>query len=225
MDRDAVELRNVGLVILAAGASRRLGRPKQLLTYRGRSLLRHTAETVVHAGCRPIIVVLGAYAQACEGELRGLPVRMVRNLRWCDGMGASLRAGVQALTATGALVEAVVITLCDQPLLSAHTITSLVEVHRASGSPIVASEYGGAAGVPALFHHTLFGALLSLEGSEGARSVIVRYGDLVRRVPFAGGAVDIDTLEDYAQLGARAEAEGANSRIAHMEEGGPPWWS
>ncbi len=206
MDRNNVALRGIGLVILAAGASARLGRPKQLLAFQGESLLRRAADAAVRSGCRPIVVVLGAYGSRCALEVRGLPVRMVENPRWREGIGASLGAGVAALTAADPEVGAIVIAVCDQPYLSTDTIRSLVDTHRASGSPIVASEYEGIVGVPALFDRTLFDALTSLGGSEGARHVIARHRDSVRCVPFPGGGLDIDTPDDYAALVAPAGA-------------------
>jgi molybdenum cofactor cytidylyltransferase len=198
-------VRPVGLVILAAGASTRLGRPKQLLPYRGRSLLRHAAETAAGSTCRPILVVLGAHAAALAGELSDLPVRAVENPRWPRGMGTSLRAGLEALEAVGPEVGAVVFTLCDQPRLSSATIDSLVRAHRDSGRLIVASEYGGVLGVPALFDRALFGEILALQEASGAKAIIAKRRPDVCGVPFPEGAVDIDTLQDYEQLHAAAE--------------------
>ena len=105
----------VAAVILAAGASSRLGRPKQLLTLNGRSLLRRTVEAATNAGCAPILVVLGAHAGQLTGETGALssPVRVVINENWAEGMGTSLAAGVAALEAAAPTVRAVVVLLCD----------------------------------------------------------------------------------------------------------------
>lgn len=201
-------VRSVGLVILAAGASTRLGRPKQLLPYRGRSLLRHAAETAVGSTCRPILVVIGAHAAELAGEVSDLPVHVVENPRWPRGMGTSLRAGLEALEAVGPEVGAVVITLCDQPLLSTAIIDSLVRAHRDSGRPIVASEYGGVLGAPALFDRILFGELLTPKDAGGAKEIIARHRADVCSVPFPGGAIDIDTPQDYEGLcGTATERE------------------
>jgi molybdenum cofactor cytidylyltransferase len=199
------DLRPVGLLILAAGASTRFGRPKQLLPYRGRSLLRHAAETALGSTCRPIVVVLGAHAERLAGEVSGLPVRVVVNPRWPQGMGTSLRAGLEALCVAGPEVGAALITLCDQPLLSSHTIDSIVERYRESRKPIVASEYGDVLGVPALFDRALFEELLALGDASGAKEIIARRRGDVCAVPFPEGAIDIDTPQDFEKHRAATE--------------------
>jgi molybdenum cofactor cytidylyltransferase len=209
-------LRPVGLVMLAAGGSARLGRPKQLLPYGGRSLLRHAAEVAVASLCRPITVVLGAHAAEITGELRGLPVRLVENPCWSEGMGSSLRTGLENLIAISPRMGAVVIALCDQPLLSAGTIDVLVRVHREGLRHLVASEYGGVLGAPALFSRALFGELLSLKRGSGAREIIGRRRGEVWGVPFPGGLIDIDTSDDYEQLRASTEkGDLSGQRPAH----------
>ena len=197
-------MRPVGLLILAAGGSSRLGRPKQLVEYRGRSLLRHVAEAAVGSSCRPIVVVLGAQAAQLEAELRTLPIHVAENPQWARGMASSLRRGLETLEAIGGEIGAAVILLCDQPLVTARTIDALAEAWRTVGKRIIASEYAGVAGVPALFDRSLFPELLALEGEAGARRVIARHPDEVHRVPFPDGIVDIDTPQDCEQLAAHA---------------------
>jgi len=113
-----------------------LGQPKQLLSFRGRSLLRHAAETALASVCRPVVVVLGAFAERLNGELSGLPVTVAMNLQWAEGMSSSIRAGLKALAAESAGPNAVVIMLCDQPLVSAQFLNRLVAVHQSSGKGI-----------------------------------------------------------------------------------------
>lgn len=156
----------VGIVILAAGASTRMGKPKQLLPYRGRSLLSHTVEVAIASVCRPIVVVLGADAEQIRQEVNQFPVQVVENFWWTEGMSASIRCGIQTLAATSQTTEAVVIALCDQPFISAQVINHLVETHRLTGKPIVASEYAGTLGVPALFSRNFFSELMSLKKAE-----------------------------------------------------------
>lgn len=185
----------IGLLVLAAGGSARLGTPKQLLSYGGQTLLRRAAETALASVCRPVVVVLGAQAARCRDELSGLSVEVVENTRWAEGMGTSLRAGLDALTAD---IEGVVICLCDQPLLSSQVIDALVTAHHKTGGPIAACEYGGTVGVPALFSRALFPELREL--AEGAKPLLRRYGAQVAAVPFPGGVLDIDTPRDYEHL-------------------------
>lgn len=195
----------VGVVILAAGASTRMGTPKQLLPYRGRSLLRHAAETALTSVCHPIIVVLGANAERLRQEVKDLPVQVVENLRWVEGMSSSIRAGVAALDAEPDKTSAVVLALCDQPFVSAQVINHLVEAYHFTGKPVVASEYSGTLGVPALFSRTLFSEIKALRGGEGAKQVITKYAHDVLGVPFPEGAIDVDTPKDYEQFRSMVE--------------------
>ncbi len=193
------------LMILAAGASTRLGRPKQLLPFRGRSLLRHAAETALASSCRPVVVVLGAFADMLSRELSGLPVTIAVNPQWQEGISSSIRAGLKALPPEGAGPDAVLIMLCDQPHVPAQFLDRLVAVHQSSGSGIVAAEYGGQPGVPALFSRDYFAELAALRGSGGAKPIIVKHAKLSRRIPLPEAALDIDRQEDLARLGPLAD--------------------
>ena len=203
--------RKIGALVLAAGASRRMGRPKQLLPYRGRSLLRHAAETAAASRCQFVTVVLGAHAENLRRELGNLLmpriVQIVENPGWADGLGSSIAVGVRALITAEERVEALVIMLCDQPLISAQFIDKLVETYERTGKTIVASEYKGTTGVPALFDNALFTELMALGEDSGAKHVIAKHKDDVARVPFAEGAIDIDTPQEYERLQATTTDE------------------
>lgn len=191
----------IGLIILAAGASTRLGTPKQLLPYEGKSLLRHAAETALASSCRPLVVVLGSNPAPLRLELEGLPVHCVENPDWEQGMGSSIRAGMKALlAASGPEREAALFMLCDQPHVSAALIDALIAAYRQTVSPLVASEYGGTLGVPALFDRSLFSELSLLNGAEGAKQILQRHRAQAIGIPFPKGTVDIDTPEDYLRL-------------------------
>ena len=200
MGGDAERMPRVGALILAAGASARYGQPKQFLRYEGQSLLRRAAEAAVGSGCDPVVVVLGASAARCAAELRGLPVRVAANTAWREGMWTSLRAGLECLSAAAPDAGGVAVMLCDQPLVSRHTIAALVRRYRESGASIVASAYAGTLGVPALFDRSLFGRLGSLPSQAGARGIIESGGDGVQAIPFPEGSIDIDTPRDYEVL-------------------------
>lgn len=190
----------IGILVLAAGSSTRLGSPKQLLIYQGRSLLRHAVETALSSTCRPVGVVLGAGADRLQRELTALPVQVALNPEWAQGMGLSLRVGMGTLLAGGHELDGVVVILCDQPLLSPSLIDEMVAAFHRTGSPIVACEYGSAVGVPALFSCELFPELLALDGTRGAQSLLARDPTRVQRIPFPDGEIDIDTVEDYERL-------------------------
>lgn len=190
----------VGAVVLAAGSSTRMGTPKQLLRFEGETLLRRAALAALGAGCRPVVVVSGAHAGRVREELRGLDVLEVVNELWETGMGSSVRAGMGALLEADADAPAVVLMLCDQPHVTSETIDALVAAHRDGGRTVVASEYGGGFGVPALFDKSLFPELMRLEGQAGAKQVIKRHAREAHFVPFPEGETDVDTPEDFARL-------------------------
>jgi molybdenum cofactor cytidylyltransferase len=189
----------IGLIILAAGGSSRLGRPKQLLKFEGQPLLRRTAETALAAGGRTV-VVLGAEAEACAAALAGLPVRLVVNAGWKEGLAGSIRVGMEALEEAWPGVAGVILCVADQPLLSVAVLEALLEKQRRTGATMAACEYGGKLGVPAYFGAEKFGQLKALRNDEGARNVLRRNPEAVARVPFPGGEMDIDTPEDYRRI-------------------------
>lgn len=190
----------VGLLLLAAGASRRLGgEPKQLLSYEGESLLRRAARTALTSLCRPVVVVTGAHRERVENEVADLPLEIVVNEQWATGMAASIRTGMEHLIAH-AETCAVVVMLCDQPLVGAPLINKLVAAYRQTGAPLAAAKYNGTHGVPALFDRQLYPALLALTGSQGAKSIILAHSAHLSEVPAPEAALDVDTLEDYERL-------------------------
>ncbi len=196
-------MKRVGLILLAAGGSRRLGSPKQLVAdAQGRSLVRRAAETALASACRPVVVVLGASAEAVEVELAGLPVTITINPEWQTGLASSLQAGLNTL-AEVQTPDAVVVMLCDQPQVTSALLDSLLDAYAGTEHEVIASEYGGTLGVPALFGPALFGALALLTGDEGARRVIKNYAGPMTRVPFPEGVYDIDTPLDVQALTGR----------------------
>ena len=209
-------------MILAAGGSTRLGQPKQLVPFRGRSLLRHAAETALGCVCRPVVVVLGALADRLEGELSGLAVAVATNRQWQEGLGSSIRAGLNALAPGTGGPEAVVIMLCDQPMITARFLDQLVRVHQSSGRGIVAAEYGGGAGVPALFSRAYYAELAALRGSLGAKPIIVKHAKDSVRIPLPEAAFDLDHPEDFARLGSfsGATSPGAKGDAPKGKKGG-----
>ena len=190
----------IGLMILAAGASTRMGTPKQLLAYRGCSFIRHMAEVAIASVCQPIVVVLGANAEQIKPEISQLPVQIVENPQWDEGMSASIRIGLEALLGVNQNLEAVAIVLCDQPFVSFPILDRIVEAYHLTSKPIIASEYAGTLGVPVLFSCTLFSELMALKSNEGAKKLVKKHIHEVFSVPFPEGSIDIDTPTDYEQL-------------------------
>ncbi len=181
----------IGIVILAAGASRRLGEPKQLLRLSGKSLLRRAAEEALAVDVACVVVVLGAYAEKMIPELEGLNVQIAENHDWQEGMASSIRAGIGALQKQQ--VNAALLMLCDQPLIERDFLQEMMTVWRRLSVPVVAAGYGNAVGAPALFESMLFDDLIKLRGESGARQLICQHQHEV--VPCPAGLVDIDTPE------------------------------
>ena len=185
-------------VVLAAGGSRRMGRPKQLLEHEGVSLLRRTALTAVESTLDPLVVVLGSNSGLFVDEIDDLALQIVVNNQWETGLGGSIRTGVDAIAAME--FDAVVILLSDQPFVTSTVIRRLIEAYRSSNAPIVASRYSNALGVPALFDRTLLSSLAGIPGDRGAKDLMASAGDAVFGVDFPEAALDVDTPEDYERL-------------------------
>jgi molybdenum cofactor cytidylyltransferase len=186
---------NVALVILAAGGSSRLGRPKQLVQIQGTSLLRRTAVTACASNAADVIAVLGYNAPAMRGELDGLRVRVLENTEWREGISSSIRAAVGGLPLT---TGGVLLVACDQVRLTSDHLNALIDRFARSPDSPVASGYGGTAGVPALFPRALFGELLLLEGDRGAQRVALAHEEELVVVPWPDGTFDVDTAPDLS---------------------------
>jgi len=192
--------KTTGLILLAAGGSSRLGRPKQLLVYEGQPLLRRAAETALASQCQPVIVVLGAEAEACRVALQGLPVRIVVNSNWQEGLASSIRAGIAVLEKENSFIAGAILSVADQPHLTAPLLNCLMVQQQATGKKIIAAHYAGVPGPPALFDLSFFAQLKTLHGDEGARRVLQENPGEVAFVPFPEGSLDVDTAGDYEKL-------------------------
>lgn len=187
----------IGIIVLAAGASSRLGRPKQLLPYKDKTLLRYTLEEALTTSAQSVAVVLGANADALQKEINGYKIHVAVNINWKEGMASSIRTGVKAITEINPSVTGVILLVCDQPFVTTALLNTLIEVRQKTGKGIVASSYGNTFGPPVFFHHSFFPELLQLTGDVGARNIIRLHTGNVEMVPFPGGTLDIDTDKDY----------------------------
>jgi molybdenum cofactor cytidylyltransferase len=188
------------VIILAAGNSSRLGVPKQTLWYDGQSLVRRVAGEAHSAKLNPVIVVTGAYSPEVSAELADCDVHLVYNEHWQKGMGSGIVAGLSKLLAMDSDVENAIIAVCDQPYVSAQLFGQLVEKAAESGRGMVACAYADTLGTPVLFGQQYFGALLQLNGNEGAKKLLKLYHADVAGISFPQGSIDIDTAEDYEEL-------------------------
>lgn len=192
---------NIGLILLAAGASVRLDNfPKQLLEFRGKTLIRRAAESALASECEKICVVLGANAEKIKREIEDLPIEIVVNENWQSGMSSSLKCGLEKLFEIEPNLSAAVITLGDQPLIDAEIINRLIEVFLETKNPLVAGEYAETVGVPAIFARSLFDELMNLSNDGGAKQIIKKYAASVNKILVPEAAFDVDTQKDYENL-------------------------
>jgi len=193
------ESSKVAVLLLAAGASSRLGHPKQLIVKNGQTLLEKEALVALDSGAQPVVVVLGAYAAKIKPAIARLPLHILQNEAWESGMGSSIACGIQFLEKEFPEVEAVILMLCDQPFVQADTLIHLVQKWHETGKGIIASTYGDSFGPPALFGRHFFPKLLSLQGEKGAKAIMLAEQEALVLVPFPEGKVDLDTPEDCAK--------------------------
>jgi molybdenum cofactor cytidylyltransferase len=185
-----------------------MGSPKQLIEIEGQAMLARAARTALASCCRPVVVVCGASFPDVAATVAGLPIGIVRNDRWHEGIGTSIHAGVKALAACDTM--GAVITLADQPLLDASVYDGLVHAWQSEGVSIVASRYAGSLGVPALFDRTLFPQLRAVSPGEGCKRIIASCpGKLlaVRDCPQA--EFDLDTPAELIRLRQATRLSGA----------------
>lgn len=187
----------VGIIILAAGESKRMGVPKQLLDINGKSLLLNVIDSALATSCRPVTVVVGAHKKAIVPVLKDLPINIVDNPRWDSGMAGSIKMGMVGSYLLTKTIEAVIITTSDMPELNSAVFEKLVKRASESEAKIITSRYKGTLGVPALLKRPLFEELLNLEGDQGARQIFKKFKNELASVEFEGGAIDLDTKEDY----------------------------
>jgi molybdenum cofactor cytidylyltransferase len=191
----------VAAIVLAAGASGRLGQPKQLLLHDGETLIARAIRLAHHAGAAPLFVVLGAEHERIGDAIAMSHAMIVVNENWEQGIASSIHAGIEALAAAAPDAKGALILACDQIHLTVDHLRTLIETFAAQTEPaIIASSYAGVLGIPAIFPHQAFANLLTLSGDKGARSLLMNPPCPLIAVPFAGGEADIDTPADLAQL-------------------------
>lgn len=190
-------IQNIGIIILAAGASTRMGQPKQLLRVGSESLIQRVLRTVMASTFRPVVVVLGANREKIEPELEVFPVHKVFNEIWSSGMGSSISSGLSYLLQEEPSLDAVIILVGDQPLLNTQVLLDLHQLAQVQQTPLVVSHYANTMGVPALFTRALFPELIALEGATGAKVLIQKYRNQAAILEFPEGFLDLDTPEDW----------------------------
>ena len=193
-------MHNTGIIILAAGNSSRLGRPKQLLSYNGKSLICNIVDAALDTKPNLIVVVTGYYADEITQDLNTKEVEIVYNEHWAEGMGSGIVVGLHKLLQLKPNIKNVILTVCDQPFVTSDFISNLLSQKNKSNKTIVSSAYAGTSGTPVIFDRIHFEALSSLKGTEGAKKLLEQLKEDMISVPFKKGDFDIDTEADYKKL-------------------------
>lgn len=189
-------------IVLAAGASTRMGRNKLFFEFEGETLLRRAVRHAAEAGLEPVIVVLGHEADRAREALADLPCQPVVNPDYARGINSSVRAGLRMVPDDAA---AAVVVLADMPFVTTSMIATLVERFHESTAPLVVSDYGGVNAPPALYTRSLFDELLSMEGEGCGKQVVKRHRSEALSVSWPPEALtDLDVPEDYDRVKAIA---------------------
>lgn len=205
MEEKRTIVKKYSVIILAAGGSSRLGEPKQLLQYGNVNLIQRAVREAKATDAKRVVVVLGSRAEEIQQTLSSIEVEIVRNDNWSEGIGASIRSGID-FVASDESVDGVILMVCDQPYVSSASLVELMKHQRESGKPIVASQYKNTVGTPAFFHRSFFQHLQELEGDTGAKKILLDHNHEVFTVKFPLGDIDIDTREDYEMLRKNSES-------------------
>jgi molybdenum cofactor cytidylyltransferase len=190
----------IGIILMAAGSSSRMGRPKQLLPIEGEPLLVRSVKAAVGSKAHELVVVLGSNYKCHREVIAGFSIEIIENREWQKGMGNSLKKGLSHLIDKNDSLDAVIVLVCDQPYLSSDLINKLIEEFEQTKSKIVASIYAGIIGVPALFDSSMFEKILQLGDEQGAKKLIQQHLANVKTVDFPKGIIDLDFPEDYESL-------------------------
>lgn len=193
------EKSNIGVIVLAAGSSSRLGRPKQLVRFNGKTLLQHALDMVNISEFGTSVLVTGANDEEVLADLDTYSFIRSHNPDWKEGMASSIRSGLKVLTGSDPEIDAVLIMLSDQPFVSSGLLNKLRTAFKQTND-LVVSEYQETIGVPAIIGRDYFTELNNLRGDTGAKKIMMKHSDKLRKVSFEKGNIDIDTESDIDLL-------------------------
>lgn len=188
---------NYSIILLAAGSSSRMGKPKQLLSIHEETLIEHTLKKAIALKPHSIITVLGANVEKIQAVLDETKTHIVYNKNWKQGMGTSVAVGIQALQHIHPDAQAVLILVGDQPYLSTLILEKIIILFEQSDKTIVSAHYGKTFGVPVLFDKKWWSNLMELTGDKGAKKLMMNHANEMAFVDFPKGIFDLDTPEDY----------------------------
>jgi molybdenum cofactor cytidylyltransferase len=190
--------KKLSILILAAGNSSRLGSPKQLIEFEGKTLIERITETALSIS-EEILIVLGGNLDMILPKLERFEdnISTIFNPHWQEGMGTSIRIGVEKLTNKSDLI---LILLSDQPFISKVLLQNMLQTYASSQNPITSCVYNNTLGVPILFDKSIFPELLKLSGDKGAKSFLHLYENRISIIDFPEGVIDIDIIEDIEKM-------------------------
>ena len=192
--------KTIGIVVLAAGASERMREPKQLLRFEGKTLLRRAVETAIATDCGAVVAVLGANFEKTSAEIAHLSANSCRNEDWQSGLSSSLKVGLVKLLEIQPNLDALLVSLADQPFVTARHFHQFIEKFQNTNNPIIAARYRETIGVPALFGKKIFAEFAGISGDKGAKTIIEKHRSTLETVDLPEAAFDVDTKDDYLKL-------------------------
>lgn len=195
------KLENIGIAVLAAGNSSRMGQPKQLLKWGNETLIGNAVKTALATTAKDVFVVLGANYQLIMKEVEKLPIQILKNDDWQEGLGSSIACTAKFCENNAKNMDGLIFTLADQPLITSGYLQKMITNFQVGYDQIVATEYeSGKKGVPALFDKIYFSELSAITGDDGAKSLLIKHTSNVSTMLSEANKTDIDTLEDYHKL-------------------------
>lgn len=188
---------NVAIILLAAGESKRMGFPKQLLQIGNKKLLTVLIDECLKTECYPISVVIGGNKKQLVHLVENIPINIVDNPFWERGIGSSIKMGLIGSYIIEKNFDAVLILTSDMPFVTTKVMNELITLARNSSKPIIASKYDDTFGIPALFKREVLEEILNLDDGSGAKKIIQKDLNRVEFFDFPNGKIDLDTPDDY----------------------------
>ncbi|MFD1613789.1 nucleotidyltransferase family protein [Gelatiniphilus marinus] len=192
---------NISVIILAAGASIRMGTPKQLLKWGNSTLLGNAIETALKLPVKEVAVVLGANYNVIKKHIEHHHITILNNEEWQKGLGKSLAFGVECMVASKQDIDGILVTLADQPLIDSQFLNKLIDAFNKKTHPIIATSYKNKkCGVPVIFDKIYFEELRTLSDDFGAKYILKKYNALVEILKPEIDNLDLDLKADYKSL-------------------------